>query len=157
MPRTGGGTGGMDGAGESWVGRHRPSPRDAGKVLDMKTRLAGLVLLACGLLAAALFLYVPHPDGTLAPLGPAHFKGLVFVGFAVVIGLAFVLGGAPVLAAFQARPKSREQLMLVLALIVASGTVAALAYWQMTRHGRPRPPATILDTVPAGPPALVPR
>ena len=146
----------MEGAGESWVGHNPPSPRDAGKVLDMKTRLAGLVLIACGLLAAALFLYMPHRSGTLAPLGPAHFKGLVFVGFAVVIGLAFTLGGPPVLEAFRANPKSRQQVTLVMLLILASAVLGGVTYWQMRRHWRPAPPPVVLDTIPTGPPTLAP-
>lgn len=123
----------------------------------MKTRLLGLVLLACGILAAVLFFYLPLRDGTLGHVGPASIKGFVFVGFAVVIGLAFLAGGTPVLEAFQAKPKSREQFTLVLLLIATSGAVAGLAFWQLKRHARPAAAPVLLDTVPAGPPTVTPR
>ena len=123
----------------------------------MKTRLLGLVLMACGILAAVLFFYVPLRDGTLGRVGPASIKGFVFVGFAMVIGLAFLVGGTPVLEAFQAKPKSREQFTLVLLLIAASAAVAGIAFWKLRRPGAPASPPAILDTVPAGPPTVTPR
>lgn len=119
----------------------------------MIIRLVGLGLVACGLLAAALFLYVPLRDGTLPTLGFAGAKGFVFIPFAVVIGFALAAGGAPVLAAFQARPKSREQRTLIVLLLVISGALAGLGWWQLTRHFR-RPTAPALLEPPPVPPRL---
>ena len=60
-------------------------------------------------------------------------------------------GDAPVLDAFQARPKSRGQLTLVLAILIGAEVVTGLGYWQLkTRWLRP-PEPVILDGSPRRP------
>jgi hypothetical protein len=117
----------------------------------MKTRLAGLGLILIGILFAVLFVYFPvrdGPDGFMRTIRP---NALVFIPLAVVTGLAFVIGGPPVLSAFQARPKSRGQLVLVLSIIIGSGILTVLGYWQLkTRWLRP-PEPVILDPSPRVP------
>ena len=117
----------------------------------MKTRLAGLGLIACGVLFAILFVYLPIRDGADGFMGPVQLKALVFIPLAVVAGLAFLIAGSPVLEAFQARPKSKGQHTLVLAIIIGSGALTGLAYWQIkTRWLRP-PDPVILDASPKVP------
>jgi hypothetical protein len=107
----------------------------------MKTRLAGLGLICIGILFAVLFVYFPIRDGIVT----ASPKALVFIPLAVVTGLAFLLGGPSVLEAFQARPKSRGQLTLVLSIIIGSGVLTGLAYWQLkTRWMRPPDPGFLV-------------
>jgi len=120
----------------------------------MTTRLAGLGLILCGLLAALLFVWLPLRDGPDGLMGPVRAKVLVFIPLAIVIGLAFLVGGPPVLAAFQARPRSREQLALVLGLIIASGVLTALGYWQLKTRGPGAAAPAILDPAPHRPPPL---
>lgn len=124
----------------------------------MKTRLAGLGLIGCGILFAVLFVYLPVRGGAISVRPGA----LVFIPLAVVTGLAFVIGGPPVLEAFQARPKSKGQFALVLSIIIGSGVLTGLGYWQLkTRWLRP-PEPVILDGSPRRPvlpearPPLVP-
>jgi hypothetical protein len=112
----------------------------------MKTRLAGLVLIGCGILFAVLFVYLPIRDG-----GRFRPNVLVFIPLAVVTGLAFVAGGPPVLAAFQARPKSKGQLALVLSIIIGSGVLTGLGYWQIKRRWLRPPEPVILDSSPRRP------
>ena len=118
----------------------------------MKTRLAGVGLIAFGLLFAVLFLYLPiRNDGYL---GVVRIKALVFIPLAVVTGLAFLIAGPPVLEAFQARPKSKGQLTLVLSIIVGSALLTGLGYWQIkSRWLRPVEPV-ILDASPKVPPKV---
>lgn len=120
----------------------------------MKTRLAGLGLVACGLLAALLFVYLPLRDGAVGVMGPVRVKTLVFIPLAIVTGLAFLLGGPPVLDAFQARPKSRAQLALVLGIIIASGVLTGAGYWQIKTRWLAPPAPSILDVGPGAPPPV---
>ena len=123
----------------------------------MKTRLVGLGLIGCGVLAAMLFLDLPVRDGPGGSMGGSRLKGLVFVPLAVVTGLALALGGTPVLEAFQARPKSKAQLTLVLSIIIGSGVLTGLGYWQLkTRWLRATQPV-ILDASPRVPQLPTPR
>jgi hypothetical protein len=69
-----------------------------------KIRWAGLGLIACGLLFAVLFVYLPIRNGPDGFMGGVRINALVFVPLAVITGLAFVIGDVPVLDAFQARP-----------------------------------------------------
>ena len=120
----------------------------------MKTRLAGLALVGFGILFAVLSLYLPIRNGPEGFMGPVRLNALVFIPLAVVTGLAFAIGGPPVLAAFQARPKSQRQLALVLSIIIGSGVLTGLGYWQLkTRWLRPEKPV-ILDASPRRPPQL---
>jgi hypothetical protein len=122
----------------------------------MKTRLAGLGLILIGILFAVLFLYLPIREGGQGFMGTVRPNVLVFMPLAVVTGLAFVIGGPPVLGAFQARPKSKGQLALVLSIIIGSGVLTGLGYWQLkTRWMRP-PEPVILDPSPRRPPELPP-
>ena len=121
---------------------HRPLPPT-----PMKTRLAGLVLIAIGSLFAVLFIYLPLRDGPEGFMGRVRLNALVFVPLAVVTGAAFLIGGPPALAAFQARPKSRKQTAFVLSVIIGSFVVTGLGYWQLkTRWMRPQEPEIIRDT-----------
>jgi hypothetical protein len=98
-------------------------------------------MIACGALFAILFVCLPIRDGADGFMGPVQLKALVFIPLAVVAGLAFLFAGSPVLEAFQARPKSKGQLTLVLAIILGSAALTALAYWQVqTRWLRPPEP-----------------
>jgi len=117
----------------------------------MKIRFVGLGLIAMGVVFAVLFVYLPIRDGADGFMGPASLKALVFIPLAVVTGLVFLIGGSPALEAFQARPKSNGQLTLVLLIIVGSGVLTGLAYWQIkTRWLRP-PDPVILDASPKVP------
>jgi hypothetical protein len=118
----------------------------------MKTRLAGLVLIASGILFAVLFVYLPIRDGARSVRPGA----LVFIPLAVVTGLAFVIGGTPVLEAFQARPKSKGQTALVLSIIIGSGVLTGLGYWQLKIRWLRTPEPVILDGSPRVP-VLPPR
>ena len=116
----------------------------------MKTRLAGLGLIAIGILFAVFFVYFPIRDGGAG----VSTKALVFIPLATVTGLAFLIGGPAVLEAFQARPKSKGQLTLVLSIIIGSGVLTGLGYWQLkTRWMRASEPV-ILDASPRRPPQL---
>ena len=118
----------------------------------MKTRLAGIGLIALGIVFAVLFVYLPVRDGPSAFMGSVPLKALVFVPLAVVAGAAFVVGGPTVLGAFQARPKSRGQLALVLSIIVGSGALTAIGYWQLkTRWLPPLPGPVIIRNIPQVP------
>ena len=118
----------------------------------MKTRLAGLILIASGLLFAYLFVYLPISnaafDGNVARIRPG---ALVFIPLAIVSGLAFVIGGNPVLWAFQARPKSKGQLALVLSIIIGSGILTGIGYWQLKIRWLRQPEPVILDASPKVP------
>lgn len=115
----------------------------------MKTRLAGLGLIGLGVLFALLFVYLPIRDAADGfRLRPTV---LVFIPLATVTGLALLFGGPPVLAAFQVRPKSRGQLALVLSIIIGSGILTGIGYWQIkSRWLRPAEPV-ILDASPKVP------
>jgi hypothetical protein len=117
----------------------------------MKTRLAGLGLIGCGLLFAVLFVYFPVRDGPGGFMGSVRPGALVFIPLAVVTGLAFVIGGPPVLEAFQARPKSKGQRVLVLSIIIGSGVLTGLGYWQLKTRWLRTPEPVILDGSPRVP------
>ena len=117
----------------------------------MKIRLAGLVLIGCGVLAAVLFVYLPVRDGPDGFMGRVRLSVLVFIPLAIVTGLAFVIGGLPVLEAFQARPKSTGQLALVLSIIIGSGVLTGLGYWQLKTRWLRSPEPVILDASPRVP------
>jgi hypothetical protein len=123
----------------------------------MKTRLAGLALICCGVLVALLFVYLPLRDGATGFMGPVRIKALVFIPLAVVSGLAFVIGGTTVLDAFQAQPKSRGQLTLVLLIIVGSGVLTGIGYWQIKSRWFTPPEPVILDSSPRRPDLPPPR
>ncbi len=118
----------------------------------MKTRLAGLGLIGFGVLVGLLFVYLPIRDGAAGFMGPIRIKALVFIPLAIVTGLAFVIGGTPVLDAFQARPKSSRQLALVLLIIIGSGALTGIGYWQITSRWLRPPEPVILDGSPRRPP-----
>ena len=117
----------------------------------MKIRIAGLGLIAIGILFAFFFVYLPVHNGPEGFMGPVRPKVLVFIPLAVVTGLSFMIGGTPVLEAFQARPKSRAQLTLVLSIIIGSGVLTALGYWQLKTRWQPAPKQVILDPSPKVP------
>ena len=117
----------------------------------MKIRIAGLILIAIGVLFAVLFVYLPIKNGPDGFMGPVGLKALVFIPLAVVTGLFFVFGGTPVLEAFQARPRSRAQLSLVLSIIIGSGVLTGLGYWQLKTRWQPAPKQVILDPSPKVP------
>jgi hypothetical protein len=117
----------------------------------MKTRLAGLVLIGVGILFAVLFIYLPIRDGPDGFMGGVRSNALVFVPLAVVTGLAFVIGGTPVLEAFQAKPKSKGQLTLVLSILIGSGVLTGLGYWQLKTRWMRTPEPVILDASPKVP------
>ena len=117
----------------------------------MKIRWAGLGLIGIGVLFAVFFIYLPIHQGPDGFMGRVRLNALVFVPLAIVTGLAFVIGGGPALWAFQARPKSRAQLTFVLSIIIGSGVLTGLGYWQLkTRWMRPVDPV-ILDASPRVP------
>lgn len=120
-------------------------------ISSMKTRFAGLVLIGLGILFAVLFIYLPIRDGPDGFMGRVRLNALVFIPLAVVTGLAFVIGGPPVLAAFQARPKSKGQLLLVLSIIIGSGVLTGLGYWQLKIRWLRSPDPVILDSSPRRP------
>jgi len=117
----------------------------------MKTRLAGLGLIGLGILFAVLFVYLPIRHGPDGFMGRVRLNALVFIPLAVVTGLAFVIGGPPVLEAFQARPKSKGQLTLVLSIIIGSGVLTGLGYWQLKTRWLRAPEPVILDSSPRRP------
>ena len=116
-----------------------------------KIRLAGLGLIGIGILFAVLFIYLPIRQGPDGFMGRVRLNALVFVPLSIVTGLSFVIGGGPALWAFQAKPKSRAQLTFVLSVIIGSGVLSALGYWQLkSRWMRPAEPV-ILDSIPRVP------
>lgn len=117
----------------------------------MKIRLAGLGLIACGVLFAVFFVYLPIRDGSDGFMGPVSLKALVFIPLAVVTGLAFLVGGSPALEAFQARPRSKGQLAFVLGVIIGSGVLTGLGYWQIKSRWLRAPEPVILDSSPKVP------
>jgi len=117
----------------------------------MRIRLAALGLIGCGIVAAVLFVYLPLRDGPGASMGRVRLSALVFIPLAVVTGLALLIGGAPVLDAFQARPKSKGQLALVLSIIIGSGVLTGFGYWQLKTRWLRTPEPEILDASPRVP------
>ncbi|HWA15603.1 MAG TPA: hypothetical protein VG817_04165 [Gemmatimonadales bacterium] len=120
-------------------------------LLAMKIRMAGLGLVALGVLIPLLFVYLPIRHGSDGFMGPVRIKALVFIPLAIVAGLTFVIGGPPALEAFQARPKSRGQLAFVLAVIIGSGVLTGLGYWQIKTRWLRAPEPVILDASPKAP------
>jgi len=53
--------------------------------------------------------------------------------------------------AFQARPKTRGQMALVLSIIIGSGVLTGLGYWQLKTRWLRTPPPVILDSSPKRP------
>lgn len=123
----------------------------------MKIRWVGVGLIAFGALIAFLFVYLPIQDGPDGFMGRVQVKALVFIPLAIVTGLAFLVGGWPVLDAFQARPKSRGQLALVLSIIIGSGVLTGIGYWQISTRWLRRPEPVILDASPRVPQLPSPR
>jgi Ca2+/H+ antiporter len=117
----------------------------------MKIRWAGLGLIGLGILFAVLFVYLLIRDGPDGFMGRVRLNALVFIPLAVVTGLAFVIGGTPVLEAFQARPKSRGQLALVLSILIGSFVLTGLGYWQIKTRWLRTPDPVILDSSPKVP------
>ena len=117
----------------------------------MKIRLTGLGLIALGLLFAVLFVYLPLRDGPDGFMGPVQLKALVFIPLAVVAGLSFLVGGTRVFEAFQAKPKSKLQHTLVLSIIIGSGVLTGLGYWQIKTRWLRAPEQVILDSSPKVP------
>ena len=117
----------------------------------MKIRWAGLGLIGLGILFAVLFVYLPIRDGPDGFMGRVRLNALVFIPLTVVTGLAFVIGGTPVLEAFQARPKSRGQLALVLSILIGSFVLTGLGYWQIKTRWLRTPDPVILDSSPKVP------
>ena len=109
------------------------------------------MLIGLGILFAVLFVYLPIRDGPDGFMGRVRLNALVFIPLAVVTGLAFVIGGPRVLEAFQARPKSKGQLTLVLSIIIGSGALTGLAYWQLKSRWLRSPEPVILDSSPRVP------
>lgn len=114
----------------------------------MKIRWAGLGLIACGIVVFVLFVYFPVRDGPDGFMGRVRINALLFIPLAVVTGLAFLIGGTPVLEAFQARPKSRRQTVLVLSIIIGSFLLTGLGYWQLKTRWLRAPDPVILDGSP---------
>jgi hypothetical protein len=96
-----------------------------------KIRLAGLGLIGLGILFGILFVYLPIRQGPDGVMGGVRINALVFVPLAIITGLALVIGGVHVLDAFQARPKSKAQLTLVLSILIGSGVFTGVGYWQI--------------------------
>ena len=116
-----------------------------------KIRLAGLGLIGLGLLFAVLFIYLPIRNGPDGIMGGVRVNALVFVPLAVVTGLAFLIGDSPVLEAFQARPKSKAQLTLVLSILIGSGVFTGVGYWQIKTRWLAPAETVILDASPRVP------
>ncbi len=110
-----------------------------------------------GILFAVFFIYLPVRDGPTGFTGGVSSKVLVFVPLAVMTGLAFVIGGPPALSAFQARPKSRGQLAFVLGIIIGSGVLSGLGFWQLKTRWMRAPQPVILDASPRVPVLPPPR
>jgi hypothetical protein len=135
-------------------GEPEPSPHDSLVLTQrrqMKTRWAGVGLIGLGILFVVLFIYLPIRDGSDGFMGPVRLKALLFTGISVVTGLAFIIGGPPVLAAFQTRPRSRKQVVLVLSILVSSEVLAGIAYWQIKGRWLTAPEPLILDASPKVP------
>lgn len=119
----------------------------------MATRLTGVGLILLGVLFAVFFLYFPVRDGGHGFMGPVRAKALVFVPLAIVSGLSFVIGGPRVLAAFQAGTtaggaKTKQQTALVLSIIIGSGILTAIMYWQIQTRWMRTPEPVILQVPP---------
>ena len=117
-------------------------------------RWTGLGLIAVGILFGVLFVYLPILQGPDGVMGRVRVNALVFVPLAVVTGLAFVIGDDRVLEAFQARPKSKAQMTLVLSIIIGSGVLTGVGYWQLKTRWLSAPDPVILDASPRVPPQL---
>ena len=134
------------------IGERRVATHDLSlESTTMKIRWAGLGLIGVGILFAVLFVYLPIRQGPDGFMGRVRINALVFVPLAVVTGLAFVIGGTPVLEAFQQRPKSRAQLTLVLSILIGSGVLTGLGYWQIKTRWLRAPEPVILDASPRVP------
>ena len=114
----------------------------------MKTRLTGLGLVVIGILAAYFFVYMPVRDGPDGVMGSLRMSALIFVPLSIVTGMAFAIGGNPVLWAFQARPKSRGQTALVLTILIGSWLISGVGFWQIKTRWLRAPEQVILDSSP---------
>ncbi|MGE0440527.1 MAG: hypothetical protein AB7L66_08525 [Gemmatimonadales bacterium] len=110
----------------------------------MKIRLAGLALIGLGVLTGVYFVHEALGSGGRRS-GVGWAKGVVFVPLAVLTGVSFLVGGAPALEAFQARPRSRGQLAFVLGIIVGSAVLSGLGYRQLKIRTAPAAPEIIRD------------
>jgi hypothetical protein len=129
----------------------------------MIIRWVGLGLIAVGALFGWLFVYLPIRDGPAGFMGAVNLKALVFIPLAVVTGLGFLVGGAPVLAAFQSQRRSRAQWTVVWSILVTSTLLTGVGYWLLKTRWMPRPkgPPVIpfkpkVPPVPNPPPRFVP-
>lgn len=120
----------------------------------MRTRTAGLGLIGLGVLFAVLFVYLPIRDGVDGFTSGVRMKSLVFIPLAVVSGVVFALGGPRALRAFQVGPKSKAQLTLVLSVIIVSGVLSGVGYWQIKSRWL-REPEPVILSVPSMPPVMV--
>lgn len=111
----------------------------------MTTRLIGLGLVLIGVVVAVLFVYFPIRDGGNGFMGMASVKAMVFIPLAIVAGLAITFGGPSVLSALQARPKTKQQTALVLSIIVGSGILTGIGYWQIKSRWMREPEPVILE------------
>lgn len=117
----------------------------------MTTRLVGLGLIAIGIVFGVMFVYFPIRDHGDGFMGLVSIKALVFVPLAIVTGLSFVIGGTPVLIAFQARQKTKQQLRLVLSIIVGAGIISGITFWQVKTRWLVEPEPLILQVPPMPP------
>src|SRR5262245_6591146 len=97
----------------------------------MVIRLVGLALVACSALAAFLFIYLPVTDPGGFMGSSVRMSAIFFVPLALVSGVAFLIGGGPVLWAFQARPRTKAQLAIVLGIIIGAEAMSGVIYWQL--------------------------
>lgn len=116
----------------------------------MLTRLVGVGLICIGILFGVLFVYMPIRDGGAGFMGRMRVNALVFVPLCIVTGFAFVFGGPRALAAFQAKPKSKGQFAFVMSIIIGSGVLSGLSYWQIKSRWM-REPEQVILTVPPMP------
>src|SRR5262245_43623055 len=122
-------------------------------------RLFGLGLIALGALFAWFFVYLPVKAGPTGLVGTVPLKALVFVPLAVIIGLGLLLGGAPVLVAFQSRQRTRRQWVIVWTLLSSATVFTGLGYWLLRTRWAPPPkgPSVIRDFRPQVPTPSAPR
>ena len=117
----------------------------------MQVRLTGLGLIVLGLVFAFFFIYMPVRDGPAGVMGSVRNTALLFVPLSIITGVAFVIGGEQVLWAFQAKPKSRGQLVLVLSIIIGSWSIGGYLFWQIKTNWMRAPEPVILDGSPKFP------
>jgi hypothetical protein len=104
-----------------------------------KIRLFGLGLIALGLLFAWFFVYLPVHDGPDGFVGRGPIKALVFVPLACVIGLGLLVGGGPVLDAFQSKRRTRGQWAVVWSLLLSATAISGVTFWLIRTRWAPPP------------------